>query len=54
VGGVEGIREGEPGAERLIIGHVKAYVMGFECCGGNDVKLQKSGDWGLGLGVRLG
>jgi len=32
VGGVEEIREGEPGTERLVIGRMKAYVPGFECC----------------------
>jgi len=32
VGGVEWIRECEPGTERLVIGRMKAYVAGFECC----------------------
>lgn len=36
VGGVEGIREGEPGTERLVIGRMKAYVAGFECWDGGE------------------
>ena len=33
VRGIERIREGEPGAERLVVGRFDAYVVGFECCG---------------------
>ena len=32
VRGIERIREGEPGAEGLVIGRFDAYVVGFECC----------------------
>ena len=31
VRGIERIREGEPGAEGLVIGRFDAYVVGFEC-----------------------
>ena len=31
--GVKRICEGEPGAERLVIGRFDAYVVGFKCCG---------------------
>ena len=34
VGDVEGIREGEPGAEGLVVGSVYVYVASFECCEG--------------------
>lgn len=32
VGSVERVRKGEPGTECLVIGRVKAYIVGFECC----------------------
>ena len=33
VRGVERVREGEPGTERLVVGRLQADVVGFECCG---------------------
>jgi hypothetical protein len=33
MGGVERIREDEPGTERLVVSCLKVYVAGFKCCG---------------------
>lgn len=45
VRGVERIREGKPGTERLVIGRVNAYVAGFECCDvmGGEIGKEKIG-----------
>jgi hypothetical protein len=38
VGDVEGIREGEPGTECLVVGSVYVYVASFECCEGRGMR----------------
>ena len=39
---IERIREGEPGDERLVTGSFDAYVVGFEYCGYEKMRLVKT------------
>ena len=41
VRGIERIREGEPGAERLVIRRFDAYIVGFKCCGFEKLRFVK-------------
>lgn len=48
--GIERIREGEPSTERLVIGRFDAYVVGFECCGYEKMRIEKK-LWEVEIGI---
>jgi hypothetical protein len=54
VGSVERIGEDEPGTEGLVVGRLKTYVAGFECCGRNSENRRKVMSWSGSLSRIMG